>query len=168
LNASGFQVLAFKVGISLRELLISALYGLLGAAAYPPLGLFPFSLVSIVLFLTLIRERSPADARQVGFLYGFFFALGTMYWLFGIFGIMAVALVGLMALYFALLAMLIAMTDGTRCPHVRRHALGPDRALAPRAAPAPAGDRERSVDPPGGSIPVGNRQNVESHDRNPP
>ena len=84
--------LSFEVGISLREALLTIGCALVGAAAFPPIGLWPCSLVSIVLFLALIRDRNGTQARSVGLLYGFCYGLGTMYWLFGLFGVVAISL----------------------------------------------------------------------------
>lgn len=103
---------ALTVGISAREALGVAGAALLGAAAFPPVGLWPCSLASIVLFLFLIRDHSSGAARPLGLLYGFCYGLGTMHWLFGVFGVLAVSLVALMAAYFGLLATLIGLTRG--------------------------------------------------------
>jgi apolipoprotein N-acyltransferase len=86
--------------------------GLLGAAAFPPLGLWPLALVSIALFLLLLRDEPSARARPLGLVYGLAYGLGTMYWFFGIFDVLAVALIALMAAYFGLLATLVGMTRG--------------------------------------------------------
>jgi apolipoprotein N-acyltransferase len=68
---------------------------------------------------TVLVNQPPAQARQLGLLYGVFYGLGTMYWLFGIFGPVAISFVALMGGYFGILATLIAMTRGrpalTRC-----------------------------------------------------
>ncbi len=99
-----------RVGISTRDALWSLGSGLLGAAAFPPLGLWPLALISLFLFLRLIGCKNPSEARAIGLLYGFAFGLGTMYWLFGLFGVYALVLIVIMANYFVLLASLIAMT----------------------------------------------------------
>jgi apolipoprotein N-acyltransferase len=83
---------------------------LLGAAAFPPLGLWPLSLVSTFLFVYLLRDRDSSEARNLGVEYGLVYAAGTMYWFFGIFGVLSICLFALMAGYFALLANLIAVT----------------------------------------------------------
>ena len=77
-------------------------------AAFPPIGVWPLSLVSLYLFLVFWAPRSD-DARAVETLW-FLFGLGTMYWLFGLFGVYALALIFIMAGYFALLATLIGTT----------------------------------------------------------
>jgi apolipoprotein N-acyltransferase len=92
--------------------------GLFGAAAFPPLGLWPLALVSVWLFLSLLRDRTATEARSLGLLYGCVYGLGTMYWFFGIFGPYAISLIALMAGYFGLLATLIGLTRG-RPPLVR-------------------------------------------------
>jgi apolipoprotein N-acyltransferase len=101
-----------RIGISFREGIVATGAGLLGAAAFPPLGLWPLSLVSIYLFLSILRDRTATEARSLGMLYGFVYGLGTMYWFFGIFGFYAISLIALMAGYFGLLATLIGMTRG--------------------------------------------------------
>jgi apolipoprotein N-acyltransferase len=67
-------------------------------------------MVSIALFVWLLRGRTSGDARVIGLVYGLTYGLGTMYWLFGIFGFLAVSFVALMAGYFGILATAIAMT----------------------------------------------------------
>ncbi|HEV8060080.1 MAG TPA: nitrilase-related carbon-nitrogen hydrolase [Gemmataceae bacterium] len=99
-----------RVGISTRDALWSLGSGLLGAAAFPPVGLWPMALISLFLFLRTIASKNPSEARAIGLLYGFAFGLGTMYWLFGLFGVYALVLIVIMANYFVLLASLIAMT----------------------------------------------------------
>jgi apolipoprotein N-acyltransferase len=98
------------LGVSPRQGAFALIIGGLGAAAFPPIGLFPLIFVSIALFLLLIRNHDPQTARNLGLLYGLTFALGTMYWLFAIFKTMAIPLVAIMAAYFGILATLIAMT----------------------------------------------------------
>jgi apolipoprotein N-acyltransferase len=102
--------MGLRVGVSLREGIVTTVAGLLGAAAFPPLGLWPLVLVSIWLLLFLLRDRTAAEARSLGLLYGGVYGLGTMYWFFGIFGFYAISLIALMAFYFGLLATLIGMT----------------------------------------------------------
>lgn len=86
------------------------LLGLLGAAAFPPLGLWPLSLLSIAGFLFLLDNRSPREGLAIGLLYGISYASGCMYWFFGIFGAAAILLISLVGSYFAILAVLIAST----------------------------------------------------------
>jgi len=104
------QFLTVKIGVSGRQVLAMVLAALLGAAAFPPLGLWPLSLVSVCCLLCALRDRTTAQARQLGMLYGLFYGLGTMYWMFGIFGLMAISFFALMAAYFGILTTLIAMT----------------------------------------------------------
>ena len=99
-----------QVGFSARDAWWTAGAAFLGAAAFPPLGLWPLALVSVALFVWIIRDVNSAQARQVGLLYGFLYALGTMYWFFGLFGVYAISLLALMAGYFGLLATLVGMT----------------------------------------------------------
>ncbi|MFO0937463.1 MAG: nitrilase-related carbon-nitrogen hydrolase [Gemmataceae bacterium] len=100
------------VGVSLRDGCVAVVAGLMGAAAFPPLGVWPLSLVSISLFLLILRDLDQGRARPLGLLYGLVFGSGTMYWMFrpGLFGIMAIPLVALMAGYFGLFATLFALT----------------------------------------------------------
>ncbi len=91
---------------------------LLGAAAFPPVGLWPLSVLSTLLFVRILRDRNPSEARNLGVEYGLVYALGTMYWFFGIFGFLSICLLALMAGYFGLLANLIVLTRG-RAPWLR-------------------------------------------------
>jgi apolipoprotein N-acyltransferase len=105
---------SLSLGASPREALCAAGAGLIGAAAFPPLGLWPLGLVSPCLFLVLLRGRGPTDARNLGVVYGLALSLGTMYWFFGLFGPRAIALLLLMAGYWGLLATLIGVTRAQR------------------------------------------------------
>jgi apolipoprotein N-acyltransferase len=67
-------------------------------------------LVSIALFLRLLRDQDTQTARNIGLVYGLTFAAGTMHWMFLIFGVLAIPLLAIMAAYFALLATLAALT----------------------------------------------------------
>ncbi len=80
----------------------------LGAVAFPPLDLWPLSLVSVTVFVWLLRDKNGLDARNIGLVYGLAYAGGTMYWMFGIFGVFAIPLLALMAAYSGILATLIA------------------------------------------------------------
>jgi apolipoprotein N-acyltransferase len=99
-----------RVGVSWREGLLALGAGLLGAAAFPPIGLWPLLLVSIAMFLWVLRDKSSSEARSLGLLYGVVYAAGTMYWLFSIFAYMAISLLAIMAAYFGILATLIGLT----------------------------------------------------------
>jgi apolipoprotein N-acyltransferase len=112
-----------RLGVSPRDGLSAFAIGLLNAAAFPPLGLWPLALVAPCLFLLLIRNQPGGGARNLGFCYGLALALGTMYWLFGLFGAVAVALLLVMAGYFWLLGALIGMTQGHR-PLIRAILVG--------------------------------------------
>jgi hypothetical protein len=92
--------------------------GLVGAAAFPPVDLGPPVLVSVSLFLFLLRNQDTQTARNLGLVDGLSFALGTMYWMFAIFKLVAIPLVAIMAAYFGILATLVALTRG-RPPLVR-------------------------------------------------
>jgi apolipoprotein N-acyltransferase/predicted NAD-dependent protein-ADP-ribosyltransferase YbiA (DUF1768 family) len=103
---------SLPLGVSARDGAAAIGAALLGAAAYPPIGAWPLTLVSTALFLRLIRDQDTLTARNLGVVYGVTYALGTMYWFFAVFGTYAIPLFGLMAAYFGLLATLIAMTRG--------------------------------------------------------
>ena len=104
------------LGVTFRQALLAVAAGLLGAAAFWPLNLWPLMLVSIALFLRLLRAQDSQTARNIGLFYGVTFAGGTMYWMFWIFGFRAVSLIALVAAYFGLLATLIGWTRGLRMP----------------------------------------------------
>jgi apolipoprotein N-acyltransferase len=104
------------LGMSPRQALLALAAGLLGAAAFWPLTLWPLMLLSIVLFLRLLRDQDCRTALITGLLYGAALAGGTMYWMYFIFGVLAFALLALMAAYFALLATLIGLTRGMSVP----------------------------------------------------
>jgi len=99
-----------NLGFSLRDALGTLLAAALGAVAFPPLGLWPLSLASICLFLYLVHDKTSAQARQLGLLYGAAYGLGTMYWMFAIFGPLAISFVAIMGGYFGVLATLIGLT----------------------------------------------------------
>lgn len=69
-------------------------------------------LVSLALFLRLLRDQNVQTARNIGLIYGLTFAAGTMHWMFLIFGLTAIPLLAIMAAYFGLLATLFALTRG--------------------------------------------------------
>jgi apolipoprotein N-acyltransferase len=104
------SLVSIRMGVSTPQVLGVLVAAALGAASFPPLGLWSFSLLSISLLLYQLRDQPPAQARQLGLLYGVFYGLGTMYWLFGIFGPIAISFVALMAAYFGILTTLIGMT----------------------------------------------------------
>lgn len=107
---------ALPLGVTPRQGTLAILGGLLGAAAFWPLSLWPLLPVSIVLLLWLLRDQDAQTARNIGLVYGLTFAAGTMYWMFWIFGVFAVPLLALMAGYFGLLATLIGLTQGWAVP----------------------------------------------------
>ncbi|MFT3879535.1 MAG: nitrilase-related carbon-nitrogen hydrolase [Gemmatales bacterium] len=103
---------AMPLGASRRQLGWMILAGGLTAAAFPPLGAYPLILVSMAMFIWLLRDLDQQTARNLGVVYGLTLGLGTMYWFFVVFTFKALPLIFLMALYFALLAQCIAMTRG--------------------------------------------------------
>jgi apolipoprotein N-acyltransferase len=107
---------ALPLGVAPRDGALALSAGLLGAAAFWPLSLWPLILVSLALFLRLIRDQDCRTACNLGLLYGLAFAAGTMYWMFWIFGTLAISLLAIMAAYFCLLAYLVALTRGLSVP----------------------------------------------------
>jgi apolipoprotein N-acyltransferase len=107
-----FIVPALRLGVAPRDGALALAAGLLGAGAFWPVALWPLMLVSVALFLRLLRDQDTQPARYLGLLYGLTFAGGTLHWLFRIFGFWALPLVTLMAAYFCLLATLVALTRG--------------------------------------------------------
>ena len=71
---------ALPWGISPRDAALCCGLALLGAAAFPPLGVWPLSLAAIALLLMLLRNQDGQTARSCGLLFGFTYALATMYW----------------------------------------------------------------------------------------
>src|SRR3954454_1114433 len=100
---------SMPVGVTPRDGLCAVGLGLVSAAAFYPIGIWPCSLLGIALLLVLLRERTPGDARNLGLVYGLVYGLGTMYWFFGIFRVVAVPLIAIFAAYFGLLATLIGL-----------------------------------------------------------
>jgi apolipoprotein N-acyltransferase len=107
---------ALPIGVTPRQAALAFAAGLLGAAAFWPLAFWPLLLVSVALFLRLLRDQDGQTARNIGLVYGLTFAAGTMYWMFWIFGALAIPLLALMAAYFGLLATLVALTRGLGVP----------------------------------------------------
>jgi apolipoprotein N-acyltransferase len=103
-----------RLGVTPLQAALALGGGLLGAAAFWPLSLWPLMLASIALFLWLLRDEDTRAARYLGLLYGLAFAGGTMHWMFHIWGAWAAPLLALMAAYFVLFAMLVASTRGLR------------------------------------------------------
>ncbi len=107
---------AIPLGAPPRQCALACAAGLLAAAAFWPLTLWPLLPLSLVLFLRLLRDHGPATARNLGLVYGLTFAAGTLYWMFSIFGVFAVPLLAIMAAYFGLFASLVALTRGQGVP----------------------------------------------------
>jgi apolipoprotein N-acyltransferase len=112
-----------RLGVSPRDGLLAAGAALLGAAAFPPLGLWPFALVSVACLLRLLRDCEPREALDLSLVYGVVYGLGTMWWFFGIFGGLAIPMIALMGGYFGLLGALVGMTRG-RNPLLRAALVG--------------------------------------------
>ena len=109
---------SLRVGVTLRDGLFAGVLGLVGAAAFPPLGLWPLSLVAVAGLLWLLRGHDVEAAMNLGLLYGLAYGLGTIWWFALIFGPMIVGLLALFGIYFGILGMLIGMTKG-RSPLAR-------------------------------------------------
>ncbi len=107
---------ALPLGIAPRQGILALVSGLMGAAAFWPISLWPLMLVSLALLLRLLRDQDAQAARNIGLVYGLTFAAGTMHWMFLIFGILAVPLLAIMAAYFGLLATLFALTRSFNVP----------------------------------------------------
>jgi apolipoprotein N-acyltransferase len=107
-----FLMAVLRLGIAFRQGILASAAGLLGAAAFWPISIWPLMLVSLALFLRLLRDQDTQTARNIGLVYGLTFAAGTMHWMFLIFGVLAIPLLALMAAYFGLLATLFALTRG--------------------------------------------------------
>jgi apolipoprotein N-acyltransferase len=105
---------ALPLGVTPRQGLLAILAAVVGAAAFPPVDLPILILVSIALFLRLIRDQDTQTARNLGVVYGAVFGLGTMYWFFAVFGFLAVPLIAFMAIYFGIFATAIGMTSTYR------------------------------------------------------
>jgi apolipoprotein N-acyltransferase len=112
-----------RLGVSPRDGLLAILAALLGAAAFPPLSLWPLSLASIACLLRLLRDRTTREALDLSLVYGVVYGLGTMWWFFGIFGALAIPMIALMGGYFGLLGALIGASRGYR-PIVRAAMVG--------------------------------------------
>src|SRR5262249_28675266 len=102
------------LGVMPREGLYALVLGAISAASFPPLGLWPLALLSLVLLLRLLRDKNSADARNLGLLYGLAYGLRTMYWFFGICGFLSVPLIALFAGSFGVLGPLVGLTRGQR------------------------------------------------------
>lgn len=103
---------SLSVGVSPKAALLALLAGLLSAASFPPLGLWPLAVVAVILFLRLCRDVPPREAFNLAMVYGLAFGSGTMYWFFNLFGYLTPGLIGVFALYFGLLAVAVALTRG--------------------------------------------------------
>ena len=101
---------AMPLGLEPRDSLAAIFLGLLSAAAFPPLGLWPLAPLAVVLFLVLIRDRPPRIGFNLGLVYGATYGLATMYWFYGLFGMLASGLIALFGCYFGLLSLLTSLT----------------------------------------------------------
>jgi apolipoprotein N-acyltransferase len=95
-----------------RELVAAVVLGLVSAAAFAPIGLWPGALVAAAGFLFLLRDSKPEKARFLGLVYGLTYGAATMYWFFNIFSFLALSLIALFGGYFWLFGWLIGLTHG--------------------------------------------------------
>jgi dolichol-phosphate mannosyltransferase len=72
----------------LSALLLSFLSGLLTSAAFPPLGIWPLALVSLVPFLWVLRTARPRRGAALGLAFGIGFFGPTLSWI-ALFGALA-------------------------------------------------------------------------------
>ena len=126
-----------SLGVTLRQGLLALAAGLLGAAAFWPLSLWPLMFVSIALFLRLLRDQDTQTARNIGLVYGLAFATGTMHWMFFIFGVLAVPLVAVVTAYFGLLGNLVALTRRGNHPTFKLWKTCLNTRFRPPARPTP-------------------------------
>ena len=100
--------------LSFRQLVAAAALGGVGAAAFPPLGLWPLIFVSLAGLLWLLSDATGANGRLLAIIYGMAYAAGTMYWMVALFGGLAVGLMALMGVYLAVLAAAVTLSAGLR------------------------------------------------------
>jgi apolipoprotein N-acyltransferase len=86
--------------------------GLLSAAAFASVGIWPAALIAACGLLLLIRNATPEKARFLGLVYGLTYGACTMYWLVNIFSFLAISLIALFGAYFWLWAWLVGLTRG--------------------------------------------------------
>lgn len=99
-----------KLGIAGKDAAAAMVSGAMVGLAFPPVAWWPFSVISQIAFLWFLRNRSVAEARNFGLIYGLAYFGSTMYWLFGLFGKSAISLIALSAAYYGILANLVALT----------------------------------------------------------
>jgi apolipoprotein N-acyltransferase len=112
---------AMTIGVTARDGVIAVAAGLLMAASFPPLGLWPLAFVGVALFLWQLRDHEGEIALNLGLVFGVVYGLGTMYWLFSVFAVgdhaaegcmLTIGLIALFGFYIGLLAILTGMTRG--------------------------------------------------------
>ena len=108
--------------LSLRDLFLAILSGLLLTASFPPGKLSFLAWIALVPLLASIREKAPRSAFKLGFIAGFFHYLTLMYWIVVVLGqygnlslpisLLALVLLSLfLALYPALFSSLACRLD---------------------------------------------------------
>ena len=108
--------------LSLRDLFLAILSGLLLTGSFPPGKLSFLAWIALVPLLASIREKAPRSAFKLGFIAGFFHYLTLMYWIVVVLGqygnlslpisILALVLLSLfLALYPALFSALACRLD---------------------------------------------------------
>ncbi|MFL5328436.1 MAG: nitrilase-related carbon-nitrogen hydrolase [Gemmataceae bacterium] len=97
------------LGVPAREGFAAVGIGLLGAAAFPPIGFYFCGMIAPVLLLLLLRKQNTQIARNLALVFGITYAISTMYWMWVLFGPQAIPLWGLMAGYFGLFGTLVGV-----------------------------------------------------------
>src|SRR3954463_13775418 len=98
------------LGVPAPEGLCAVAIAVIGAAAFPPVGVWFLGLIAPCLFLLLLRNQETQTARSLALVFGLCYALGTMYWFWAIFGPRSIPLSALMAGYFGLLGTIVGIT----------------------------------------------------------
>ena len=68
---------AMTIGVTARDGVIAVAAGLLMAASFPPLGLWPLAFVGVALFLWQLRDHEGEIALNLGLVFGVVYGLGT-------------------------------------------------------------------------------------------
>jgi apolipoprotein N-acyltransferase len=84
------------------------------AAAFPPYGVWPLSLVAVAGFALVLRDRTVRQGAWLGFAFAFPFFLWLLVWLRSVIWIAVVVLSGVEALYLVLMAALMVLVQRLR------------------------------------------------------
>ncbi|SDP14114.1 apolipoprotein N-acyltransferase [Actinacidiphila guanduensis] len=93
---------------------VAAALGLAMAAAFPPYGVWPLSLVAVAGFALVLRDRTVRQGAWLGFAFAFPFFLWLLVWLRSVIWIAVVVLSGVEALYLVLMAALMVLVQRLR------------------------------------------------------